>query len=59
MASNVELTISLRDAFTEANAREYFDCLAQKIICEDLTQIVFKESNDFFLLDLQKGVDPN
>ena len=28
MASNVELTIRLTDAFTEANAREYFDCLA-------------------------------
>ena len=28
LASNVELTIMLTDAFTEANAREYFDCLA-------------------------------
>ena len=48
----------MTDAFTEANAREYFDCLAQKIICEDLTQIFFKQSNDFFLPDLQRGVDP-
>ena len=48
----------LTDAFTEANAREYFDCLAEKIISEDLTQIVFKQSNDFILPDLQRGVDP-
>jgi hypothetical protein len=49
----------LKDAFTLANAREYFGCLAQKIKDEDLTQIIFKESNDFFLSDLDRGVDSN
>jgi hypothetical protein len=57
--SNFELTIMLMEAFTLANAREYFDCLAQKIKDEDLTQIIFKESNDFFLSDLHRGVNSN
>jgi hypothetical protein len=41
MASNIELTIELTANFTLASAREYFDALRQKIISEDLTQIVF------------------
>ena len=45
--------------FTLENAKEYFDDLRQMIISEDLTQIIFKESNDFFLSDLQRGFDPN
>ena len=36
-ASNFELTIMLKDAFTLANARDYFGCLAQKIKDEDLS----------------------
>jgi hypothetical protein len=58
LASNFELTISFSDAFEEANALGYFGGLAQKIKDEDLTQIIFKESNDFFLSDLHRGVDP-
>jgi hypothetical protein len=42
-----------------ANAREYFDALRQKIISEDLTQIFFKESNEFFLPDPERGVIPD
>ena len=45
--------------FTLENAREYFDALRQKIISEDLTQIVFKASNEFFLPDPERGVIPN
>ena len=59
MASNVELTIKLTNNFTLANAREYFDSLSYKIISEDLKQIIFKESNDFFVPDPQRGVEPN
>ena len=59
MASNVELTISLTDDFTLSNAREYFDGLRQKIIAEDMIQIIFKKSNEFFLPDPQRGVAPN
>ena len=58
MASNVELTILLTDDFTLNNAREYFDGLRQKIIAEDLSQIIFKTSNEFFLPDPQRGVIP-
>ena len=58
-ASNVELTIQLKNNFTLANAQEYFDSLLYKIICEDLTQIIFKQQNDFFLPDLDRGVEPN
>ena len=59
LVSNFELTIQLYENFTLANAREYFDSLRQKIISEDLTQIIFKQSNDFFPTDLQRGVQPN
>jgi hypothetical protein len=59
MASNLELTIRLTANFTLANAREYFDALRQKIISEDLTQIFFKESNEFFLPDPERGVIPD
>ena len=59
MASNVELTIKLTNNFTLANAREYFDSLSYKIISEDLKQIIFKESNDFFVPDPQRGVEPD
>ena len=58
-ASNVELTIQLKNNFTLANEQEYFDSLLQKIICEDLTQIIFKQQNDFFLPDLDRGDEPN
>ena len=58
MASNFELTIFLKDNFTLANAREYFDGLKQKIISENLTQIIFKESNSFFVTDTERGVIP-
>ena len=58
MASNVELTILLTNNFTFDNAREYFNGLRQKIIAEDLSQIIFKQSNEFFLPDPQRGVDP-
>ena len=54
-ASNFELTIELKANFTLANARAYFDSLVQKIEAEDLTQITFKESNDFFTPDEEKG----
>ncbi len=47
------------DNFNLANAQEYFDSLRQKIISDELTQIIFKECNDFFEPDLQRGVDPN
>ena len=57
--SNFELTIKLTDAFTFANAREYFDSLALKIETENLTQIYFKERNDFFLPDEEKGFEPH
>ena len=57
--SNFELTIELREEFTLANAREYFDSLAQKIEIEGLTQINFKKKNDFFLPDVEKGFIPN
>ena len=57
--SNFELTIKLFWAFTLANAREYFDSLALKIETEDLTQIYFKERNDFFLPDEEKGFEPH
>ena len=59
MASNFELTILLKDNFTLANSREYFDNLKQKIISENLTQIIFKESNSFFVTDPQRGVEPH
>jgi hypothetical protein len=59
LASNFELSIRLEDNFTLANAREYFDGLKQKIISENLTQIIFKESNSFFVTDPQRGVEPN
>jgi hypothetical protein len=59
MASNFELTIDLTANFTLANALEYFDALRQKIISEDLTQIVFKQTNEFFLPDPERGVIPN
>ena len=59
MASNVELTIEFTDKFTLGNAREYFDGLRKKIIAENLSQIIFKQSNEFFLPDLQRGVVPN
>jgi hypothetical protein len=58
MDSNFELTIMLWDNFTLTNAREYFEDLKQKIVCEDLTQIIFKQSNNFFLPDSQRGVVP-
>ena len=57
--SNFELSIRLEDNFTLANAREYFDGLKQKIISDNLTQIIFKESNSFFVTDPQRGVEPN
>ncbi len=44
--------------FTLSNAGKYFDCLKQKIEAEDLTQITFKEYNDFFLPDKDKGFEP-
>ena len=49
----------LTNNFTLENSKEYFDGLRQKIISEDLTQIIFKQSNEFFLTDLQRGFDPN
>ena len=55
----MQLTIDLTNNFTLANAREYFDGLKQKIISENLTQIIFKESNSFFVTDPQRGVEPN
>ena len=58
-ASNFDLTIKLTENFTLANARAYFDSLVQKIKAEDLTQITFKESNDFFTPDKEKGFEPN
>ena len=57
-ASNFELTIKLEANFTLANAQAYFDSLVQKIEAEDLTQINFKESNDFFTPDKEKGFEP-
>jgi len=45
------LTIKLTKKFTSENAREYFDSLANKIENEDLTQIIFKLKNDFFVTD--------
>ena len=59
LTSNFELTIKLKDEFTEENARDYFDLLAYKIKSEELTQINFKESNNFFLPDLEKGFEPS
>ena len=56
--SNFELTIRLEDNFTLANARAYFDSLVQNIEAEDLTHITFKESNDFFTPDKEKGFEP-
>ena len=41
--SNFELTIRLYENFTLINAREYFDSLRQKIIAENITQIIFKQ----------------
>jgi hypothetical protein len=58
LASNFELTIELFEEFNEANAREYFDFLALKIKSEEITEITFKESNDFFFPDLDKGILP-
>ncbi len=58
MGSNFELTIKLTDNFSLTNAEEYFDGLRQKIVSNELTQIIFKECNDFFEPDLQRGVDP-
>ena len=49
MASNFELTIRLTDHFTEKRAQKYFSSLEDKIKTEELTEIIFKESNDFFL----------
>ncbi len=40
------------DNFNLKNAQEYFDGLRQKIISEELTQIIFKQYNDFFEPDL-------
>ena len=57
-ASNFELTIKLTANFTLANAQAYFDSLVHKIEAEDLTQITFKESNDFFPPDEKKGFLP-
>ena len=57
--SNFELTIELTDNLTLANARAYFYSLVQKIEAEDLTQITFKESNDFFTPDKEKGFVPD
>ena len=48
MSSNFELTIKLLEAFNEATARAYFGCLARKIKTQGLTEIIFKETNDFF-----------
>ena len=56
--SNFELTIELTKAFTETNAREYFAPLMKKIKTEGLTKINFKERNDFFLPDEEKGFRP-
>ena len=59
MASNFELTINLTDRFTLAHAKEYFHSLEDKIKTEELTQIIFKASNDFFLPNLEKSLVPN
>ena len=48
----------MTDKFTLANAGKYFECLRQKIEAEDLTQITFKEYNDFFHPDEDKGFEP-
>ena len=48
----------MTDNFTLSNAEKYFEFLRQKIEAEDLTQINFKEYNDFFLPDKDKGFIP-
>ena len=52
------MVLKLTDYFSLANAREYFERLSQKIISEDLTQIIFKSENDFFVTDQKRGVRP-
>lgn len=53
--SDFELTAQLTNKFTFENALEYFNCIAQKIKAEEITQIIFKEENDFFISDEEKG----
>ena len=47
-ASLFELTIELTDDFKEETAASYFEDLAYMIKSETMTQIVFKQCNDFF-----------
>jgi hypothetical protein len=39
----------LNDHFNEDIAKKYFDALAKKIKEEDLNEIIFKVTNDFFI----------
>ena len=59
MSSNFELTIELSEAFNESTAKDYFGCLAKKISTEILSEITFKETNDFFRSDEKNGVECN
>jgi hypothetical protein len=47
--ANFELVMYLNDHFNEDIAKKYFDALAKKIKEEDLNEIIFKVTNDFFI----------
>lgn len=47
--ANFELVMYLNDHFHEDTAKKYFGALANKIKEEDLNEIIFKVTNDFFI----------
>jgi hypothetical protein len=49
-SSNFELTVDLIDAWNEKNAKTFFDQIRNKITTKDLTDITFKEYNQFFFV---------
>lgn len=57
-SSLFELTIELTDDFNEETAASYFEELAYTIKSEAMTQIVFKQCNDFFYPDKSAGILP-
>lgn len=59
MMSNVELTIWLLDKFNETTARDYFNNLEQKIETQELSEIRFQETNNFFNSEEESGVKCN
>jgi hypothetical protein len=54
--SNFELTIMLTEKFNEKIAKEYCDCLIEKITTLGLSEIIFEPTNHFFHSDKEKGI---